>query len=123
MEDQNIFFGENDLLIPIHPEIALIDEKSEKENMEHFTEEDYQKVQSTLQKLKEKQIILNDKIKSRQDYVITMDEKYNKYKTFYHMFENTDQRNQSYVKMVLFLITIIFALILLIVSYFIYSSY
>ncbi len=112
-------FIEEDLLIPIRHSLSLITPHSD---VEHFTEDDYVKIQDTLQKLKEKQNALDNQIKSRQDYVSTMDEKYNKYTTFYHMFENTEERNQSYVKMLLFLSTIIFILILLIVSYFIYHK-
>ena len=112
-------FKEEDLLIPIHHNIPLIESCT---NIEHFTEDDFVKVQSTLKKLKEKQSALDNQIKSRQDYVSTMDEKYNKYTTFYHMFENTEERNQSYLKLLLFLSTIIFILILLIVSYFIYHK-
>ncbi len=104
-------FKEEDLWIYSDPSTPLV---------EHFSESDYEKIQNTIKMLKDKQSSLNSQIEDRKSYVSKIEDKYNQYKTFYHMFENTTERNQSYFKMLLFLITIIIILVLIIISYFIY---
>ncbi len=106
-------FEESEFMIQPDPSIPLV---------EHFSEDDYEKIKSTLQLLKTKQKELDKQIEERKKSASSINEKYNEYRTFYHMFTNNEERNQSYFKMLLFLITLICILILLIVSYFIYTS-
>ncbi len=102
-------FQEQDLWIKTEVSTPLV---------EHFTEDEYEKIQKTLYALKEKQLQLHSEIQDREKYVSTMEDKYNQYQTFYHMFENTEERNQSYHKMIFFLVTLLFLLLLFILFYF-----
>lgn len=110
-------FEEIKLFIPYSLN-TLIRKKEEAE--EHFTMEDYEKIQNSIRNLHKKQNALQKKIKEQQNLIANMSKKEEKYQTFQHLFENTEERNISYHKMMLFLITLIFLLIICIVSYFIY---
>ncbi len=113
-------FEEIDLCIPYIPFLSKIECKEKK--YEHFSNEDYEALQSTLQSLRAKQNELNQKIEEQRNKVSNMSDKREKYNTFHHLFENTEERNESYYKMILFMVTLIIILILCIVSYFIYRK-
>ncbi len=113
-------FDENKLLIPLKEilGLSLIPNIKEKEIFEHFTEEDYKKINDKIKGLKEfNQSILN-KIKKKEEDLKKLETKNDAYQTFIHMFDNIQERNESYYKTLLLLITIIFILILCIVSYY-----
>jgi chromosome segregation ATPase len=110
-------FDEKELWIQVKPSISTIPPKK-RELFEHFEESDYENIQKKIQALKEKQESLNQQIEERKKNASTMESKKSEYETFYHMLENGEERNQSYVKTLLFLITLIILLLLLILFYF-----
>ncbi len=111
-------FIENNLLIPIK-NISLIPEIN-KSSYEHFTEEDYKKINDKIKKLQDFNKDVLDKIKLREDNLNKLNENNDAYNTFIHMFDNIQERNETYYKTLMLLITLIFILILSIISYYIY---
>ncbi len=115
-------FYETNLLIPIKDvfNISLIPNIKEKDKVEHFTEEDYKKINNKIKGLKDFNDKIKEKIKENQENLKNIESKNDAYSTFIHMFDNIQERNESYYKTLLLLITIIFILILSIISYYIY---
>jgi hypothetical protein len=113
-------FEEVNLFVPYISHIPYI--KPKEVINEHFTNEEYETIQNTIRLLREKQSKLNNQIQEQMNHISNMSNKQEKYNTFYHLFENTEERNQSYHKMMLFLITLIILLIISIVYYFIYFN-
>lgn len=115
-------FIESHLLIPLQEikNISLIPNVKSKEKMEHFTEEDYKKINEDIKKMKNFNETILEKIKKNKENLKNIENKSNAYDTFIHMFDNIQERNESYYKTLMMLITIIFILILCILSYYIY---
>ncbi len=118
-------FMESNLLIPLkngifEPIISLIPNVKIKEKMEHFTEEDYKKINENIKSLKEFNNSIVEKIKENEENLKNIESKNDAYDTFIHMFDNIQERNETYYKTLMLLITIIFILILCIISYYIY---
>ncbi len=112
-----MFFNESNLLIP-YKNVSLIEDKKEK--VEHFTEDDYNKINKKLQSLKEWNDTIIEKIKLKEENLNKIKENNDHYRTFIHMFDNIQERNETYYKTLMLLITLIFILILSIISYYIY---
>lgn len=115
-------FIENELLIPIK-NISLIPliKKEVEYIQENFTESDYNKINEKLKSLKEFNDTIVEKINKKKESLNELNEKNDAYSTFIHMFDNIQERNETYYKTLMLLITLIFILILSIVSYYIYS--
>lgn len=115
-------FIESNLLIPLKEikNISLIPNVEEKSKPEHFTEEDYKKINENIKSLKTINNSIIQKIKEKEENLKNLETKNDTYDTFIHMFDNIQQRNESYYKALLLLITLIFVLILCIISYYIY---
>ncbi len=111
-------FIESNLLIPFR-NISLIPNLNNKIN-EHFTEEDYYKINENIKSLKKFNESVLNKIKEKEENLKNIETKNDAYNTFIHMFDNIQERNESYYKTLLLLITFIFILILCIISYYIY---
>lgn len=113
-------FIESNLLIPLKEiqNISLI--PSVEETQEHFTEEDYKKINKNIKNLKNFNNKIISKIKEKEETLQNIETNKDVYSTFIHMFDNVQQRNESYYKTLLLLITLIFILILCIISYYIY---
>jgi hypothetical protein len=112
-------FIENNLLIPLN-EIKNISIIPNKDKIEHFTEDDYKKINEDIKKLRDFNTSLIQKIKENEDNLKNIENQSNAYNTFIHMFDNIQSRNESYYKTLMLLITLIFILILCIISYYIY---
>ncbi len=112
-------FIESNLLIPIK-EIKNLSLIPLKEEHEHFTEKDYKKINEKIKSLKEFNNNIIEKIKENQENLKNIESKNDAYDTFIHMFDNIQERNETYYKTLMLLITIIFILILCILSYYIY---
>lgn len=115
-------FIESELLIPFKEikKISLIPNIEKKENIEHFTEEDYKKINENIKSLKTFNDSIMKKIKEKEENLKNIETKNDSYNTFIHMFDNIQERNQTYYKTLMLLITLIFILILCIISYYIY---
>lgn len=115
-------FIESNLLIPLQEikNISLIPDIKSKEKIEHFTEEDYKKINENIKKLKDFNESILKKIEKNKENLKNIENKSDAYDTFIHMFDNIQDRNESYYKTLMILITFIFILILCILSYYIY---
>jgi hypothetical protein len=112
-------FIESELLIPSR-NLSLIPNIEKKEKIEHFTEEDYKKINENIKSLKTFNDSIMKKIKQKEENLKNIETKNDSYNTFIHMFDNIQERNQTYYKTLMLLITLIFILILCIISYYIY---
>ncbi len=109
-------FIESNLLIPMK-NISLIPSKEEKE---HFTEDDYKRINEQIKTLKNFNNSIIQKINENKVNLQNIETKNDTYQTFIHMFDNIQERNESYYKSLMLIITLIFILILCIISYYIY---
>lgn len=114
-------FIENNLLIKSYgPLVSLIPNVKTKGKIEHFTEEDYKKINENIKTLKDFNNSIIQKIEENEENLKKIENKSNAYDTFIHMFDNIQERNETYYKTLMLLITLIFILILCIISYYIY---
>ncbi len=121
-------FEEGDLLIPIPERLpALVWRNSGigssngdqvERFVEAFTEADYKELQDKIKALKAKNDEIQAKITTRDSYVTMLDEQEAKYKTFYQMFENNQERNQSYYKTFLSMVAMVLFLVILVAIYY-----
>ena len=111
-------FWEVDLLIPLPENLPRLVWRENEEMIEPFTEIDYKNIQVKIQELQKKNDEIQEKIKTRDSYVVMMDEQEAKYKTFYQMFENNQERNQSYYKMFLSMVTMVLFLVIVVAIYY-----
>ncbi len=115
-------FAESDMLIPIPERLpALVwseGSRPEGEIIERFTEEDYKTLQEKIKELQKKNDDIQSKITMRDSYVKMMDEQEAKYKTFYQMLENGQERNDSYYKMFLSMVSMVLFLVIIVAFYY-----
>jgi hypothetical protein len=120
-------FAESELVIPLPERLpALVwregsnpdGGKADKEIIERFTESDYKDLQEKIKGLQKKNDDIQAKIANRDSYITMMDEQETKYKTFYQMFENGQERNDSYYKMFLSMISMVLFLVIIVAIYY-----
>jgi hypothetical protein len=122
-------FEESDMLIPIPEKLpALVWRDNGDGNVsgsdqverfvEAFTEADYKELQDKIKALNAKNDEIQKKITTRDSYVAMMDEQEAKYKTFYQMFENNQERNQSYYKTFLSMLSMVLFLVIIVAIYY-----
>lgn len=117
-------FAESDMMILIPEKLpALVwsessNSRPEGEIIERFTEEDYKTLQEKIKELQKKNDSIQTKITTRDSYVAMMDEQEVKYKTFYQMLENGQERNDSYYKMFLSMVSMVLLLVIIVAIYY-----
>ncbi len=122
-------FEESDMLIPIPEKLPSLVWRDNGNGsvggsdqverfVEAFTEADYKELQDKIKALKAKNDEIQKKITTRDSYVTMLDEQEAKYKTFYQMFENNQERNQSYYKTFLSMLSMVLFLVIIVAIYY-----